>query len=254
MKNVLTLVALALVLVCATALEAQGRSPYRRNQNEYKRAADKNAENLQKQAKNAGKKNEQEEREAEREAAKEEREQEREAKRGQGNNAGDAEEPEYVPQPGEVVEKALKEEIIDEWMDDLGLTDKAQRDKFKRNVRGAWEDNEKEDKRYAAAYKKATTIEKMDAEKKNHKEKLTKIWEESDAKLLKEKAVNDDQLAKWKEMSTELRTKTATDLYYEDLNKKNEEKTAKDNAKAEDSDKSPEKKAPEKKEKKDSED
>lgn len=249
MKNVLTLLALALVLVCATALEAQGRSPYRRNQNEYKRAADKNADNLQKQAKNAGKKAEQEEREAEREAAKEERE----ARREQGNNnAGDAEEPEYVPQPGEVVEKALKEEIIDEWMDELAIADKAQRDKFKRNVRGAWEDNEKEDKRYAAAYKKASTIEKMDAEKKTHKEKLTKIWEDSDAKLLKEKAVTDDQLAKWKTMSTELRTKTATDLYYEDLNKKNEEKTAKEGAK--EGEQAPEKKAPEKKEKKDADD
>lgn len=241
MKNVLTLLALALVLVCATALEAQGRSPYRRNQNEYKRANDKAADNLQKHAKNAAKKNEQDQREADREAAKEERDAKRD-ERG-NNNAGDAAEPEYVPQPGEVVEKALKEEIIDEWMDELALADKGQRDKFKRNVRAAWEDNEKEDKRYAAAYKKADTIEKMEAEKKTHQEKLKKTWDDSDAKLLKEKAVNDDQLAKWKQISTELRTKTATDLYYEDLNKQNEAKTKKEAP-------APEAPAPEKQEKK----
>ena len=117
---------------------------------------------------------------------------------------------------GSTISRAIKDETLEKIMDELKLEDKAKRASFKSNVRGAWEDSEKEDKRYASIYKRyEDNDDKLAAEKKVHEDKLKKIWDDSDEKLTKDEVLDEAQLAAWKKTSADLREKTATDRYYE---------------------------------------
>ncbi|MCB9933264.1 MAG: hypothetical protein H6841_07580 [Planctomycetes bacterium] len=215
MKRVLTVLAVVLLVAFAVDLSAQGRN-WRRNSGSYKRASEKAQKAGEQQAKKAQKNAEKEEREDAREDAKEEREAKRNGEEEDGIAIAGGDQADDLPEPGETVARAIKDETLEEVMDELGLEDKNKRTKFKTNVRGAWEDTEKEDKRYSVLYKKyLENSDKLAAEKKVHQEKLKKIWDESDEKLKKEEVLDEKQTEAWKKTSEELRTKTATDVHYE---------------------------------------
>ena len=215
MKRFLPLLAVVMLIAFAADLSAQGRN-WRKNNGSYKKASEKAQKAGEQQAKKAQQKNEQEEKEAEREAAKEEREAKRNGEDEDGIAIAGGDEADDLPEPGESVNRAIKDETLEEVMDELGLEDKAKRSKFKSNVRGAWEDSEKEDKRYSVLYKKyLENSDKLEAEKRVHQDKLKKIWDESDEKLKKEEVLDEKQQEAWQKTSEELRTKTATDLHYE---------------------------------------
>jgi len=215
MNRFLSVLAVVMLVAFAADLSAQGRN-WRKNNGSYKKASEKAQKAGEQQAKKAQQKNEQEEKEAEREAAKEEREAKRNGEEEDGIAIAGGDEADDLPEPGETVNRAIKDETLEEVMDELGLEDKAKRSKFKSNVRGAWEDSEKEDKRYSVLYKKyLENSDKLEAEKRVHQDKLKKIWDESDEKLKKDEVLDEKQLEAWKKTSEELRTKTATDLHYE---------------------------------------
>ena len=214
MNRFITLIAVVLLCAFAASLSAQGRYP-RKNKNTYKKAneqAKKAAEKQQKKAQNNAKK----------EAAAEEREAEKEEREARRN--GDEEErPAIVggegadlPEPGEATEEEFKEEVLEGILDELGVTDEKQRKEFKKNVIDAWEDTEKEDKRWAGVYRRyEDDSEKLGDKKEEHTEKLAKIWEDSDEDLVKDEVLTEEQMKRWKDASEELRTKTNTDRYYE---------------------------------------
>lgn len=215
MNRFLSVLAVVMLVAFAADLSAQGRN-WRKNNGSYKKASEKAQKAGEQQAKKAQQKNEQEEKEAEREAAKEEREAKRNGEEEEDGIAIAGGEADDLPEPGETVNRAIKDETLEEVMDELGLEDKAKRSKFKSNVRSAWEDSEKEDKRFSVLYKKyLENSEKLEAEKRVHQDKLKKIWDESDEKLKKEEVLDEKQAEAWKKTSEELRTKTATDLHYE---------------------------------------
>ncbi|MCZ7607982.1 MAG: hypothetical protein M5U25_18370 [Planctomycetota bacterium] len=217
MKRFLTVLAVVMLVAFAADLTAQGvGTGWRKNKNTYKKANEKAQKAGEQQAKKAQKNAEKEEREEAREAAKEEREAKRNGEEEDGIAIAGGDAADELPEPGETVSRAIKDETLDEVMDELGLEDKAKRSKFKSNVRGAWEDSEKEDKRYSVLYKKyLENSEKLEAEKRVHQEKLKKIWDASDEKLKKEEVLDEKQLEAWKKTSEELRIKTATDYHYE---------------------------------------
>ncbi|MCC6465843.1 MAG: hypothetical protein IT463_10930, partial [Planctomycetes bacterium] len=166
-------VALVVLLVAGFAVElsaqeGRGRgNPYRGVRGSIKREAEKNEKQAEQHRKEAARRNEKEQAEEEREAAKEEREAAKKEKKGE-DAAGDAMEmPEGAVEedvkPGETIPRAEKDGILDDIMDELGLKDAALREKFKKSVRSAWEDSEKEDKRYYGEYKKADTSEEKKA-------------------------------------------------------------------------------------------
>jgi len=222
MKRFITVVALAVVCCFAADLYAQGGVRRNKEQRDIKKAQAEAEKNRKEQAAKAKKNAEQAEREAEKEEAREERDARRngeEEEDGIGIVGGDAGADE-VAEPGSTISRAIKDETLEKVMDELKLEDKNKRAKFKSEVRGAWDDCEKEDKRYALTYKRyMDNAEKLATEKKVHQDKLTKIWEESDEKLTKDEVLDADQMTRWKKASAELREKSATDRYYEAKNK-----------------------------------
>jgi len=226
---------MTVVLVCmfAVSLNAQGIGRNaKKNRNTYKKSADKANKDYQKHAQKAAKNAEKEEKAEEREEAKAERE----AKRNGEDDGvkivgGDDASPEDMPQPGATIDRTIKDKTIDQIMDELGLKDEAKREAFKKNVRAAWEDTEKEDKSYASKYKRyEDDAEKLADAKKDHQEKLKKIWDESDEKLTKDEVLTEEQMTRWKKTSEELRTKTNTDRYYEAKAKQDAAKAAEEDA------------------------
>lgn len=214
MNRLFTVIVIATVCLFSAELVAQVGAGRPKNKNTYKKANEQAKKAGEQQAKQAQKKNEQEEKEAEREAAKEEREARRNGEEdGPSIIGGPAED---LPEPGEATDKKTKESVIDGVMDELGITDDKKRAAFKKNVTKAWEDSEKEDKRWAGVYRRyEDDAEKLGKEKTEHAEKLKKIWDESDKDLEKDEVLTEEQMKRWKEASSELRTKTNTDRYYE---------------------------------------
>lgn len=227
MTRLLTLAVLCLVLAAGLSAQGIGRGPAK-SRNSLKKGANEAAKEAQQATNKARRAENRAEADEKREAAKEAKE----AKKAEdGTEVGpDVVLPEdgddAVPEPGESVPRAEKDSTIDEVMDMLKLTDKTKREQFKKNVRDAWEDTEKEDKRYAPAYKRADTAEKKAAAKKEHDDKLKSIWEKSDAEIAKLKLLTEEQTAQWKKASEELRTKTATDIHYEAKEKAEADKKA----------------------------
>lgn len=219
MRTLLTLCVIALLAVCAETLPAQkgvpaGGNPGRGG-NKYKQSGEKQAAEAQKRAQQAAKKAEQEEKDAERDAAKAERDaaqKEREARRKEGDNTTGESESEAPPQPGEVVKRADKDTRIDKWMDELKLAE-ASRAKFKTIARAAWDECEKEDKRYYTALKKTDDPTALNKLADEHKSVLKKIWEEADKQVVEGKLASDDQLTNWQKLSEELRSATNTDRW-----------------------------------------
>lgn len=222
MRMLLSLCVMALVLVGGNQLAAQKGVPAGghpgKAKNKYKQSGDKQAKEAQKRAQEAARKAEQEEREAEREAEKAEREERRAERDAAGEDSAekDANAPangEAVPQPGETVKRADKDAQIDKWMDELKLTDSTLRGKFKTLARGAWEDCEKEDKRYHTALKKTDDAEGLKKLGTEHKDNLAKTWNEADADATKQSLLDATQLESWKKLSEGLRTGTNTDRW-----------------------------------------
>ena len=230
MNRIVTVMAFALLFVCAAGLNAQGLGKnYKKQNGSYKKANDKAQKAGQAQAKKAQKNAEQEEKKQEREDAKAEREGGDDDDGGIGIVGG--EKADEVAEPGSTISRAIKDETREKIMDELKLEDKAKRASFKSNVRGAWEDSEKEDKRYASIYKRyEDNDDKLAAEKKVHEDKLKKIWDESDEKLTKDEVLTEEQMTRWKKTSEELRTKTNTDRYYEAKAKQDAAKAAEEDA------------------------
>ncbi|MCB9895806.1 MAG: hypothetical protein H6839_15270 [Planctomycetes bacterium] len=214
MNRIVTVMAVALLLVFTAGLNAQGVGRNGRNRNTYKKANEQAKKAAEAQAKKAQKNAAQEEKKEEREEAKEERKSKDDDEGGIGITGGDA--AEDVAEPGSTISRAIKDDTLEKIMDELKLEDKTKRAAFKSNVRKAWEDSEAEDKRYAGIYKRyEDNDDKLAAEKKVHKDKLEKIWDDSDEKLTKDEVLDEGQLAAWKKTSSDLREKTATDRYYE---------------------------------------
>lgn len=217
MTRLLTLAMLCLVLAAGLSAQGIGRSPAK-SRNSLKKGANeaaKEANNAAAKARRAENRDEAAEKREAADAAKEAKQ-----KKDEGAAVGpDVVLPEDgqedIPEPGNTVPRAEKDTTIDEVMDMLKLTDKTKREAFKKLVREAWESTEKEDKRYAPAYKRADTDEKKAAAKKEHDEKLKAIWVKSDEEVAKQKLLTDDQTKQWLKASEELRTKTATDIHYE---------------------------------------
>lgn len=217
MNRIVIVMAVALLLVFTASLNAQGLGKnYKKQNGSYKKANEKAQKQGAQQAKKAQKNAEQEEKKEEREEAKEERDARKNGEDEDGIGIVGGAEEEELPEPGSTIARAIKDETLEKIMDELKLEDKAKRAKFKSNVRGAWEDSEKEDKRYAGVYKRyLENDDKLAAEKKVHEGKLEKIWDESDEDLTKDEVLDEGQLEAWKKTSKELREKTATDRYYE---------------------------------------
>ena len=217
---------LVLCLALAAGLSAQGivRSPAK-SRNSLNKGANEAAKEAQNAANKARKAENRSEAEEKREAAKEAKQPKGEGPEIVLPEDGD----DVVPEPGETVARAEKDTTIDDVMDMLKLTDKVKREQFKKNVLAAWEASEKEDKRYAPVYKKADTPEKREAARKEHQEKLKAIWTKSDEDMAKQKLLTEEQTKQWKKASEELRTKTATDIFYE-AREKAEAQQAKDKA------------------------
>ncbi|MCC7510133.1 MAG: hypothetical protein IT464_12300 [Planctomycetes bacterium] len=219
MRILLSLCVLALVLVCGSNLAAQKGVPAGGNpgkaKNKYKQSGDQQAKEAQKRAQEAARKAEQEEKEAEREAEKAEREERRAGKDAEdtAEKAPEAGASEKIPQPGETVKRADKDAQIDKWMDELKLTDATLRAKFKTLARGAWEDCEKEDKRYYAALKKTDDAEGLKKLGTEHRDNLAKTWTEADTGATKDSLLDATQLESWKKLSDSLRTGTNTDRW-----------------------------------------
>lgn len=220
MKRLITPIAVAIVLIFASGLDAQSVSKReQRNGNKAQREVEKNRkaqqDAIKRQQKNAAKNAEEEERDA----AREEREAEREARKNgeeEGPSIVGGAEGEDIPEPGEATDKKFKEDVLEGILDELGVTDEGKRKDFHKYVTDAWEDSEKEDKRWAGVYRRyEEDAEKLGEEKKEHAEKLKKIWDDSDEDLTKKEVLTEEQMKRWKEASEELRTKTNTDRYYE---------------------------------------
>ena len=204
---------IAVVLVCAFAanLTAQGVGKgWRKNNNTYKKANDKAQKEAEQRAKKAQNNAKKEAAAEEREAEKEEREAEREARRKgeeEGPSIAGGDEGEDLPEPGEATDKKFKEEVLDGILDELGVTDEKKRKDFHKYVTDAWEDTEKEDKRWAGVYRRyEEDAEKLGEKKKEHADKLKKIWDESDEDLTKKEVLTEEQMKRWKEASEDLST------------------------------------------------
>lgn len=226
----------AIMIFCLFAADLAGQGigrNARKNHNTYKKASEKTAKNQQAAQKKAAKNAQRENAKDEAEAAREERDAEREAEKAErdaaraGEDSPAPEEEAEDAVPGEVLPRVVKDAAIDDAMDELKLTDASKRAAFKRNVRGAWEDSEKEDKRYHGAVTKAdSNAERLAEEKKVHGEKLKKIWDESDEKLTKDAVLTDEQMEAWKKLSQDLRTKTNTDIHHDFKSKQAEPEAA----------------------------
>lgn len=114
--------------------------------------------------------------------------------------------------PGQTVADKEKDERLEKEADKLGLEDKKVRANFKKGARKAWDESEREDKRWGDIYKRlGDDAKKKEEESKKHLEKLAKIWEDSDADLKKKEILDDPKIGEWKKNSADLRKETATD-------------------------------------------
>lgn len=224
---------IAVVLICAFAVNLNAQTQRKNNKNTYKKANEKAQKAGAQQAKKAQKNAAKEAAAEEREAEKEEREVEREARRngeedGPSIIGGDTP-AEDLPEPGEATDKEFKDKTLDAILDELEVVDPDKRDDFKKYARDAWEDSEKEDKRWAGVYRRyEDKPEKLGEETREHTEKLAKIWEDSDEDIVKKEVLTEEQMKRWKEASSDLRTKTNTDRYYEAKAKEQPVKEKKD--------------------------
>lgn len=240
MRTLLTICVIALLALCAETLPAQkgvpaGGNPGRGG-NKYKQSGEKQAAEAQKRAAQAAKKAEQEEKEAEREAEKAERKEARVERMAKGESAaGDSAAPEgeKTPQPGETVKRADKDKQIDKWMDELKLAE-GSRSKFKTIARSAWDECEKEDKRYYAALKKTEEAAALNKLADEHKGVLKTICEEADKQLTESKLTTETQLSSWQSLSGELRSGTNTDRWLASQSKPAEEPKKEKKAEGED--------------------
>ncbi|MBX3474068.1 MAG: hypothetical protein KF754_06760 [Planctomycetes bacterium] len=114
--------------------------------------------------------------------------------------------------PGQSVDDKAKDERLEKEADKLGLEDKKIRTAFKKIAKKAWDDSEREDKRWSPVRKAVASDEKKLAdESKKHQEKLGKVWEDSDAEMKKKEVLDETKLEDWKKNSADLRKETATD-------------------------------------------
>ncbi|MBK9975046.1 MAG: hypothetical protein IPP14_09775 [Planctomycetes bacterium] len=114
--------------------------------------------------------------------------------------------------PGQTVPDKEKDERLEKEADKLGLEDKKVRANFKKGAKKAWDESEREDKRWGDIYKRlGDDAKKKEEETKKHLEKLGKIWEDSDADLKKKEILDDPKIEDWKKNSADLRKETATD-------------------------------------------
>jgi hypothetical protein len=114
--------------------------------------------------------------------------------------------------PGDTVDKDDKEARLKEEAEKLGLEDEKKIKDLIKLGKKAWEKCEKEDKRWATAYKKAKSDEeRLAKETEQHKEKLADAWEDCDKDLVKKEILTEEQLAKFKENTKDLREESATD-------------------------------------------
>lgn len=113
--------------------------------------------------------------------------------------------------PGQTVPDKDKLAWLEKQADELAV-DKKQRTAFLRAATKAWNETEREDKRWAGVIKSVKdNAEKRATEQTKHKENLAKVWTDSDADLTKKEILNEEQLAAWQKASAHLRAETATD-------------------------------------------
>lgn len=114
--------------------------------------------------------------------------------------------------PGQTTPEKEKDEWLEKEADKLGLEEKKARSSFLKLAKKAWDDSEKEDKRWSDVLKKVKDdAEKKAAETKKHQDKLKEIWDKSDEELKKKETLDDTKLEQWKKDSEHLRKETATD-------------------------------------------
>lgn len=115
-------------------------------------------------------------------------------------------------EPGQTIDDDAKEARLKEEADKLGLTDEKVVKDFIKYGKKAWEKAEKEDKRWAGAYKKAKNDEeRLAKETAEHKEKLAEAWADGDEDMVKKKILDEEQVKKFKENTKDLREESATD-------------------------------------------
>ncbi|MCC7510131.1 MAG: hypothetical protein IT464_12290 [Planctomycetes bacterium] len=115
-------------------------------------------------------------------------------------------------EPGDTVKSADKEARLEAEADKLQLEDKKLRKEFVKLGKKAWEDCEKEDKRWTSARKKvADEPEKLAKEVEKHKEALDKAWKVCDDDILKKEILVEDLLKLFQKNTEDLRKETATD-------------------------------------------
>lgn len=114
--------------------------------------------------------------------------------------------------PGDTVKSADKETRLEAEADKLQLEDKKLRKEFVKLAKKAWDECEKEDKRWSSARKKvADEPEKLEKEVAKHKEALDKAWKTCDYELLKKEVMVEDMLKVFQKNTEDLRKETATD-------------------------------------------
>jgi len=115
-------------------------------------------------------------------------------------------------EPGQTVDRDAKEARLTEEAAKLSLEDEKVIKNFIRYTKKAWDKAEREDKRWATAYKKANSNEeRLEKETAEHKEKLAEAWADCDEDLLKKEILTEDQLKLFQENTKDLREESATD-------------------------------------------
>ena len=115
-------------------------------------------------------------------------------------------------EPGDTVDKDDKEKRLEEEADKLGLEDKKLRKDFIKYGKLGWDKAEKEDSRWAKKYKRVKDDEEaLKKAQEEHKEKLDEAWADADEDQLKKEILDEEQLAKFKKNTEDLRKETATD-------------------------------------------
>ncbi|MBZ0137742.1 MAG: hypothetical protein K8I27_15355 [Planctomycetes bacterium] len=115
-------------------------------------------------------------------------------------------------EPGQEVEDDAKEARLKEEAAKLKLEDEKVIKDFIKYGKKAWEKAEKEDKRWATAYKKAKSDEeRLAKETAEHKEKLAEAWADGDEDMLKKEILNEEQVKQYAENTKDLREESATD-------------------------------------------
>lgn len=115
-------------------------------------------------------------------------------------------------EPGDTVDKDAKEARLEEEAGKLGLTDEKVIKNFVKYAKKGWEKAEKEDKRWASAYKKAKKDEeRLEKETAKHKEELAEAWADADEDLLKKEILTEEQVKTFQDNTKDLREETATD-------------------------------------------